>query len=197
MRVALAHDYFFALGGAEQTVAVMRGLWPEAPVFTSFVDRGTFPLDIAGWDVRTSFLQRVPHPARVQKFLTPLYPLAFRSFDMDSFDIVVSSASFAAKGIPRRPRTLHISYCYTPPRFLWGLTPATDRRESESAAARSRRSAQTAPPALGQMGGSAAAPHSSHLTDGGRAHTPHIRQRGNRHLSAGSHAPLLLAALPR
>ena len=128
MRVALAHDYFFALGGAEQTVAVMRGLWPEAPVFTSFIDRSAFSLDIAGWDVRTSFLQKIPHPARVQKFLTPLYPLAFRGFDTEPFDVVVSSASFAAKGLPRRGDTLHICYCYTPPRFLWGLTPATDRR---------------------------------------------------------------------
>ena len=44
MQVALAHDYFYALGGAEQTVAVMHGLWPEAPVYTSFVDHATFPL---------------------------------------------------------------------------------------------------------------------------------------------------------
>ncbi len=128
MRVAFAHDYFYALGGAEQTVAVLHGLWPEAPVYTSFVDRSTFPLDIAPWDVRASFLQRIPHPARVQKFLTPLYPLAFRSFDTEPFDAVISSASFAAKGLPRRNDTLHICYCYTPPRFLWGLTPATDRQ---------------------------------------------------------------------
>lgn len=129
MRVALAHDYFYTLGGAEQTVAVMRGLWPEAPVYTSFLDRSSFPLDTAGWDVRSSFLQRIPHPARVQKLLTPLYPLAFRSVDTGPFDVVVSSASFAAKGIPRRDDTLHICYCYTPPRFLWGMTPATDRRQ--------------------------------------------------------------------
>ena len=129
MQVALAHDYFYALGGAEQTVAVMHGLWPEAPVYTSFVDHATFPLNFTGWELRTSFLQHVPQPARFQKFLTPLYPLAFRSFDMQPFDVVVSSASFAAKGIPRRPNTLHISYCYTPPRFLWGMTPATDRAQ--------------------------------------------------------------------
>lgn len=127
MRVALAHDYFFALGGAEQTVAVMHGLWPEAPVYTSFLDPDTFPLDLAGWDVRTTFLQRLPHPARLQKYLTPLYPLAFRGIDVKPYDVVVSSASFAAKGISRRADTMHISYCYTPPRFLWGLTPATDR----------------------------------------------------------------------
>jgi glycosyltransferase involved in cell wall biosynthesis len=54
--------------------------------------------------------------------------LAFRAFDTRNFDVVISSASFAAKGIARRPETLHICYCYTPPRFLWGMTPATDRR---------------------------------------------------------------------
>ena len=129
MRVAIAHDYFYALGGAEQTVAVMHGIWPEAPVFTSFADTAAFPMDIASWDMRTSFLQRIPRPARVQKLLTPLYPLAFRGFDVEPFDVVVSSASFAAKGIPRHPTTLHVCYCYTPPRFLWGMTPATDRRQ--------------------------------------------------------------------
>ena len=128
MQVALAHDYFYTLGGAEQTVAVMHGLWPEAPMYTSFVDRSAFPPDTVDWNVHTSFLQRMPHPARVQKFLTPLYPLAFRSFTMEPFDVVISSASFAAKGLPRREDTLHICYCYTPPRFLWGLTPATDRQ---------------------------------------------------------------------
>lgn len=134
MRVALAHDYFYTLGGAERTVAVLRGLWPDAPVYTSFVDYGTFPrlpgspLDVAAWDVRASFLQRVPQPARMQKLLTPLYPLAFRGFDVAPYDVLVSSASFAAKGIPRRPNTLHVCYCYTPPRFLWDLTPATDRQ---------------------------------------------------------------------
>ncbi len=127
MRVALAHDYFYTLGGAERTVAVMHGLWPEAPVYTSFVDPDRLPLDLTGWDVRASFLQRVPNPGHWQKHLTPLYPLAFRGVDVGPYDVVVSSASFAAKGIPRRPRTLHVSYCYTPPRFLWGLTPATDR----------------------------------------------------------------------
>lgn len=129
MRVALAHDYLYALGGAEQTVAVLHGLWPEAPVYTSFRDPETLALDTVGWDVRTSFIQRIPHPARVQKLLTPLYPLAFRGIDTGPFDAVVSSASFAAKGIPRREGTLHICYCYTPPRFLWGMTPATDRQQ--------------------------------------------------------------------
>ena len=135
MRVALAHDYLYTLGGAERTVAVLRGLWPDAPVFTSFVDYGAFPdlphspLDVAAWDVRASFLQRLPQPARWQKLLTPIYPLAFRGFDVAPYDVVVSSASFAAKGIPRRPNTLHVSYCYTPPRFLWGLAPATDRQD--------------------------------------------------------------------
>lgn len=129
MRVAIAHDYFYTLGGAEQTVAVMRGLWPQAPVYTSFVDRSVFPLDTVDGNLRTSFLQRIPQPARLQKLLTPLYPLAFRSFNLEPFDVVVSSASFAAKGLPRRKDTLHICYCYTPPRFLWGMTPATDRMQ--------------------------------------------------------------------
>ena len=131
MQVALAHDYFYALGGAEQTVAVMHGLWPEAPVYTSFVDHdyvSQLILHRLGTCARR-FSSTCPTPPASRSCLTPFYPLAFRSFDMQPFDVVVSSASFAAKGIPRRPNTLHISYCYTPPRFLWGMTPATDRAQ--------------------------------------------------------------------
>ena len=144
--------------------------------------------------MRTSFLQRIPRPARVQKLLTPLYPLAFRSFDVKPFDVVVSSASFAAKGIPRHPTTLHVCYCYTPPRFLWGMTPATDRRQLSWPLRGLGRVAPTPLASVGPLGRSATASSRRNLPHGGSAYPQHLRHRANRHLSTGGHAPLSLAA---
>jgi glycosyltransferase involved in cell wall biosynthesis len=46
-------------------------------------------------------------------------PLAFESFDLTGFDLVISVTSEAAKGIRTKPGTLHICYCLTPTRYLW------------------------------------------------------------------------------
>jgi glycosyltransferase involved in cell wall biosynthesis len=50
-----------------------------------------------------------------------LAPLIWESFDLDGFDVVISSASwYITKGILTRPETVHICYCHTPPRYLYG-----------------------------------------------------------------------------
>jgi glycosyltransferase involved in cell wall biosynthesis len=54
-------------------------------------------------------------------------PRAFEAFSLQEYDLVISSASFAAKGIISKPGATHICYCHTPPRFVWGL-PSRMRR---------------------------------------------------------------------
>jgi glycosyltransferase involved in cell wall biosynthesis len=74
--------------------------------------------------VRTSFVQRLSHHPRRYRALAPLYPLAFRAFDLSAFDLVLSSASGFAKGVRVRSDARHVCYCYTPPRFIWGYQDA-------------------------------------------------------------------------
>ena len=56
MNLALAHEYFVAHGGAERVVETFHEMWPEAPVYTFFHDRRRYG-DMAGWNLRTSYLQ--------------------------------------------------------------------------------------------------------------------------------------------
>src|SRR5260370_20470081 len=57
---------------------------------------------------------------------TPITPAGHgRRFDMQSYDLVLSSANFAAKDLTLPRRCVHVSYCYTPPRFLWGFDSDT------------------------------------------------------------------------
>jgi len=45
--------------------------------------------------------------------------MAFRSFDLDGFDLVLSSSHACAKNV-RAPRSaLHVCYCHTPMRYAW------------------------------------------------------------------------------
>lgn len=123
-KVALVHDYLVERGGAEKVLAAMHTVFPDAPIYTAVYNRET-TLDVfQEADVRTSFLQRVSHHARRYRALAPLYPLAFRAFDLSEFDVVLSSASGFAKAVRVREDARHVCYCYTPPRFIWGYQDA-------------------------------------------------------------------------
>lgn len=100
----------------------LHRLFPDAPVFTSVFDPTRLPAEFAGLDVRTSFLQRIPGAQKRHQALLPLMPLAFESFDLSGFDLVISSHHAAAKGVITGPHTRHLSYVHTPMRYAWDLT---------------------------------------------------------------------------
>ncbi|MDE3112827.1 MAG: glycosyltransferase [Chloroflexota bacterium] len=131
-RIALTHDYLDQYGGAERTLARICELFPSAPVHTSVYDRQVMRrLGFAepAQPILVSFMQSLPLRGRVPRYyFTALYPAAFRSFDLSSFDVVLSSATFAAKALSLREDTVHVCYCYTPPRFLWGFDSDTAAR---------------------------------------------------------------------
>lgn len=120
MRVALVHDYLVQFGGAERTLLALAELFPDAPVYTLLYDRGKMAHWFGGKDIRTSFLDGLPEVlTRHHRFLLPLFPLAARSLDISGYDVVISSSSSFAKGVRVRSGAVHISYCYSPARFLW------------------------------------------------------------------------------
>ncbi|HUG07267.1 MAG TPA: glycosyltransferase [Candidatus Limnocylindria bacterium] len=134
--MALAHDYLDQYGGGERTIAAMARRYPAAPLYTSVYDRDRmrelgFP-ELAQ-PIVVSFMQRLPLRRRLPRhYLSPLYPFAFRSFDLTAYDLVLSCSTFAAKAVAVGPRTVHVCYCNTPPRFLWGLDSDTASRDMPS-----------------------------------------------------------------
>ncbi len=119
MKVALVYDWLDAWGGAERVLLELKKIFPQAPIYTSLC-RSTQvkPLLNQFSKVNASFLQKSP-PVLNWRWLAPLMPLAFESFSFDEFDLVISVAGFAAKGIITKPSTQHICYLLTPTRFLW------------------------------------------------------------------------------
>jgi glycosyltransferase involved in cell wall biosynthesis len=119
MRVAIIHDYLNQYGGAERVLEALHELYPEAPIYTSIYDREAMPTYYQQWDIRTSFMQRLPGWRRHFRRYFLIYPTAFEQFDLSGYDLVISSSSAFAKGVIPAPGALHICYCHTPMRFAW------------------------------------------------------------------------------
>lgn len=118
MRVALVHDFLNQRGGAERVAAALCRIFPDAPLFTSFYDPDETFDDFRGVDIRTSYLQHVPHGPKAFRALLPLYPAAFRSFDLSGYDLVISSSTHWAHHVRARG-AFHAVYCHNPPRWLY------------------------------------------------------------------------------
>ena len=126
-RVAIVHDYLNQYGGAERVLEVMHDLYPDAPVYTSIYDVDVMPATYRAWDIRTSWMQRLPGWRRHFRNLFVFYPSAFESFDLSGYDLIVSSSSAFAKGIIPPPGAVHVCYCHTPMRFGWRTADYIER----------------------------------------------------------------------
>lgn len=121
MRVAIVHDDLVQSGGAERVLLGLCEIYPDAPIYTSIFDNNNPSLmqNFGSKKIITSFLQKIPGWKSLYKGLLPLYPLAFEQFVFDDFDLVISNTTRFAKSIITKPKTVHVCYCHTPPRFLW------------------------------------------------------------------------------
>ncbi len=133
-KVALVHDYLREYGGAERVVEVLHEMYPQAPLYTSFVDweaLGEFASRFRDWDIRVSpfgstwFMRKFHSPLR---FLTPL---VWESIDTREFDLIISSSGwFISRGVITHPGQVHISYIHHPPRNLYGYATGSSAKRN-------------------------------------------------------------------
>jgi glycosyltransferase involved in cell wall biosynthesis len=64
-------------------------------------------------------MDKLPGVKRHHQLFFPLYPLAFESFDLESYEIVLSNKSGFCHGVITPPETVHVCYCLTPTRYVW------------------------------------------------------------------------------
>lgn len=128
MKVALVHDYLKEYGGAERVLEALTEMYPEAPIYTSFcVKDSTAGRAFAGKKIVTSWANSFLPWHNLYSPLRFLTPLIWESFDFHGYDVVISSASwYITKSIITQPETLHVCYCHTPPRWLYGYQTAVE-----------------------------------------------------------------------
>jgi glycosyltransferase involved in cell wall biosynthesis len=105
--------------GGERTLDAICELFPDAHRFTLLHVPGSVSPTIEAGPMHTSFIQRLPLAARYYRPLLPLFPAAIEQFDLDAFDVVISSSHCAAKSAIPTGRARHLSYCFTPMRYAW------------------------------------------------------------------------------
>jgi len=120
MRIAIVHDWLDTWGGAENVLAVLLDLYPDADLyaivdFLSAEDRAR----LGGRKVRTSFIQRLPFARHQFRKYLPLMPRAVERFDLSAYDLIISSSHAAAKGARTGPGQYHVCLCYSPARYAW------------------------------------------------------------------------------
>lgn len=118
MKIALVHDYLTQRGGAERVFELLCQRYPDADVFTSVYDREQ-TIDLGERLVHTTGLQKIPGAAKYFRMLAPFYFPAFRSLDLQDYDLIISSSSSFAKAVKKRKGAQHICFCHNVTRFLW------------------------------------------------------------------------------
>ena len=138
LKIAVGHDDLTVpYAGGEKVFAAIAETFPQADIFTSMItpwwaNKVRTRSGIATLAKRdnlnkasnerriiTTFMQRIPFKRKLQKALFLLYPLAFESFDLSDYDLVISSSSRFAHGVITRPETKHICYMHSPGRMFW------------------------------------------------------------------------------
>ncbi len=122
MKIALAHDHLTQFGGAEKVLSEFHRLFKQAPIYTLVFNQQAVGEYFSDWDIRTSFLQKMPGSPKLFKWYLGLMPTAVEKLDLSNYDLVLSSCSALIKGLILKPDTLHICYCHTPTRYLWSDT---------------------------------------------------------------------------
>lgn len=118
MKVALVHDYLTQRGGAERVFELLCRRYPDADIFTSVYD-SEHTIDLCDRAVHTTLLQNIPGAKKHFRLMAPFYYPAFRSLDLQQYDLIISSSTSFAKAVKKRTDAVHICFCHNVTRFLW------------------------------------------------------------------------------
>jgi glycosyltransferase involved in cell wall biosynthesis len=118
-RVALVHDWLTGMRGGEKVLEVLCQMYPAADLLTLVHVRGSVSPVIERLRPRTSFLQRLPGIRRFYRYCLPLFPIAIEQFDLDRYDLIITTSHCAAKAVVKTGRARHLCYCFTPMRYAW------------------------------------------------------------------------------
>lgn len=124
-KIAIVHDFLREYGGGERVLEALHNLFPEAPIFTSFLDKkslGSHWQRFSDWNIHLTWFSKIPFHKKIYSPLRFLAPKAFADLDLSEFDLVISSTNaFEAKAV-KVPNGKQLCYCHTPPRALYGYS---------------------------------------------------------------------------
>ena len=97
LRTALIHDWLTGMRGGEKALEVFCEMFPAADLFTLVHLPGTTSPTIEQRQVTRSPIQWLPFAGRLYRQYLPLFPIAVEQFDLDGYELVISTSHCAAK----------------------------------------------------------------------------------------------------
>jgi glycosyltransferase involved in cell wall biosynthesis len=133
MKVAIVHDFLKEIGGAEQVLMSLKRIYPDADVYTAFAFAsywGRYAEELSKWKIIESWGRWLPGLPKMVPYYTAISPLFFGGWDLSKYDLVIVSATggYLPNGVKVGEKTRLVTYCHTPPRFLYGYPVATKAR---------------------------------------------------------------------
>jgi glycosyltransferase involved in cell wall biosynthesis len=119
LKIAIFHDNFAQMGGAERVTEVLHRTLPQADLLSTLTVTENLSPYLRKAAPRNSWMQILPWKKRLFRAYFLLYPIAIEMADLDAYDLVVTSCFGYAKGVKRRARAVHVCYCHNPMRWVW------------------------------------------------------------------------------
>jgi glycosyltransferase involved in cell wall biosynthesis len=127
LRILLVHEWLYTWAGAERCLEQLVALMPHADVFAGIVTADMRRQHAIAAQAQESWVGRIPGARQHHRWFLPAHALAFRTHDTSSYDLIVSVSHAFEKAIrTHKPGAVHVSYCLSPPRYLWDLADAHD-----------------------------------------------------------------------
>lgn len=119
-KIAIVHDSLTEFGGAERVLFCLIKMFPKADIYTSLITN-RFRQQINQSTKGKLFFSKlsnlkwiIKHPSLFKPYFYHYY---WESLNLNQYDLVISSShSFCANFV--NVKNKHLSYIYTPPRFL-------------------------------------------------------------------------------
>lgn len=125
LRVLLVHEWLYTWAGAERCLEQLLALMPHADVLAGIVTPRMRREHEAARRAAESWVGLLPGAHAMHRWFLPLHPIAFSTYDTSRYDLVVSISHAFEKSVRTRKRgAVHVSYCLTPPRYLWDQSDA-------------------------------------------------------------------------
>lgn len=117
--IAIFHDNFAQMGGAERVADTLAGAFPGSALHTTLAAHAKLIPALRERDIHTTWMQHLPQPGRYYRHYFLLYPFAIEGADLQRYDLILTSCFGYAKGVRKRSDALHVCYCHTPMRWVW------------------------------------------------------------------------------
>jgi glycosyltransferase involved in cell wall biosynthesis len=121
MKVAIVHYWLVNTRGGEKMLEALLEMFPEADIFTHVYNPKAISPLINSHRVFTSRVNRLPFAKKLYQLYMPLMPNALMEFNLQGYDLVISSEAGPAKGVVPNPNAYHVCYCHSPMRYLWDM----------------------------------------------------------------------------